>query len=170
MNKKTQKERIDDLVKRPVPRKRIGIVHLEMVKESRCLYGMRRCSRPEDAVEIVTPLFERADREMVLVLSLNTKLEPQALEIAAVGGLDECSVDIKNIFKHALLNNAAYIICLHNHPSGSPEPSRGDRLLTQRLEKAGEILGVRLADHIVVGGNGFYSFREDRMKEPDYAA
>ena len=161
MNRRTQKEQLDDLVKRPIPRKRVGIVHLEMVKESRCLYGMRRFSTPEEAVEMVKPLFERADREMVIVLSLNTKLEPQAVEVAAVGGLNQCFIDVKNIFKHALLNNAAYIICLHNHISGNPEPSREDRLVTERLIRAGSILGINLIDHIITGDNGFYSFRED---------
>ncbi|SEU22780.1 JAB domain-containing protein [Enterocloster lavalensis] len=110
---------------------------------------------------------------MVLVLSLNTKLEPQAIEIAAVGGLNSCVVDVKNIFKHSNLNNAAYVACIHNHPSGDAEPSREDVLLTQKISAAGKILGLPLLDHIIVGEYGYYSFKEQGKLEqvlPDDAA
>lgn len=112
MRKRTQEERILDMIKRPVPRKRVGIVHLEMVRESRTLYGMKRFQNPREAAEMVRPLCEKADREMVLVLSLNGRLEPQAVEIAAVGGISSCNVDIRSLFKHALLNNAEFVICI----------------------------------------------------------
>ena len=104
IQKRTQEERILDMMKLPVPRKRVGIVHLEMVRESRTLYGMKRFQNPKDAAELVRPLCEKSDREMMLVLSLNGRLEPQAVEIAAVGGVSSCSVDIRSIFKHALLS------------------------------------------------------------------
>ena len=110
MRKRTQEERILDMIKRPVPRKRVGIVHLEMVRERRTLYGMKRFQNPREAAEMVRPLCEKADREMVLVLSLNGRLEPQAVEIAAVGGISSCNVDIRSLFKHALLNNASITI------------------------------------------------------------
>lgn len=122
---------------------------------------------------MVWPLLRKADREMVLALSLNTKLEPQALEVVAVGGLNSCVVDVKNIFKHSILNNAAYVVCIHNHPTGDPEPSREDVLLTQKISTAGKILGLPLIDHIIVGEYGFYSFREHGQIEqtlPDDAA
>ena len=61
---------------------------------------------------------------MVLVLSLNTKLEPQAIEIAAVGGLNSCVVDVKNIFNHSNLNNAYYVDCINNHQYFYSEKSR----------------------------------------------
>lgn len=73
------------MTKRPIPKKKVGIVHLQIVKESRVLYGMRRFTNPQEAVDMVKPLLRKADREMVLALSLNTKLEPQAVEIVAVG-------------------------------------------------------------------------------------
>lgn len=122
---------------------------------------MKRFQNPKDAAELVRPLCEKSDREMMLVLSLNGRLEPQAVEIAAVGGVSSCSVDIRSIFKHALLSNAEYVICFHNHPSGDPEPSREDELLTGRIRSAGELLGMELVDHIILGeGNAYYSFRD----------
>lgn len=172
MEKQTKEQEMMAMMKRPIPRKRVGIVRLQMVKES-SLYGMKRFKEPKEAVELVRPLFDMADREMVVVMSLSTKLEPLALEIAAVGGINACSVDVRDIFKHSLLNNAAYVICFHNHPSGDSEPSRADKLLTGRIGDGGRILGIPLIDHIILGEEGFYSFRENgliHITEPDSAA
>lgn len=173
MKNSIQKEQLENMMKRPIPRKRVEIIRLQMVRESRMLYGMYRFSKPEEAVDMVRPLFAMADREMMIVMSLNTRLEPLAVEIAAVGGLNACSVDSRDIFKHAVLNNAAFIVCFHNHPAGDPEPSQPDRKITSRLEKAGRILGIPLIDHIIIGEDNFYSFREHGqidMEKPDDAA
>ena len=93
------------MTKRPIPKMKVGIVHLQIVKESRVLYGMRRFTNLQEAVEIVV-----------------------------VGGLNNCIVDVQNIFKYSILNNAAFVVCIHNHPSGDPEPSRKAWL---RLRKTG---------------------------------
>lgn len=122
MRRKSQREELDDMMVRPIPKKKIGIVHLEMVKESRSLYGTSRFHSAEELVKMIRPLYERAHREMVLVLALNTQLEIQALEIAAVGTLNACYVDMREIFKLAITCNSAHIVCMHNHPSGDPEP------------------------------------------------
>lgn len=159
MRRKSQREELDDMMVRPIPKKKIGIVHLEMVKESRSLYGTSRFHSAEELVKMIRPLYERAHREMVLVLALNTQLEIQALEIAAVGTLNACYVDMREIFKLAIISNSAHIVCMHNHPSGDSEPSYEDKKLTERLKHAGTILGVSLVDHIIVGESGFYSFR-----------
>ena len=160
MKNNMQKEQLESMMKRPIPKKRVEVIRLRMVREGRMLYGMYRFSKLEEAVDMVRPLFAMADREMMLVMSLNTRLEPLAVEIAAVGGLNACSVDSRDIFKHTVLNNAAFIVCFHNHPAGDPEPSQQDRQITARLEKAGRILGIPLIDHIIIGDYGFYSFRE----------
>ena len=152
----TQEERIRGMMERPIPKKKIGIVHLEMIKGRRTLYGMDRYSNPREAAEMVRPLFERADRELLLVLSLDNKLAPMALEIAAVGGLNSCCVDIRSIFKHAIVNNGAYVICFHNHPSGDCSPSGEDRRITQRIAESGRLLGIPLVDHIIIGAGGEY--------------
>lgn len=163
MKKESQKEKLESMMKRPIPKKKVGIVRLEMVKESRCLYGTRKFRKPEEAAEMIRPLLKVADREMLVVLALNNQMEPQALEIAAVGGLNHCYIEPREIYKLAILNNAAAIICFHNHPSGDCKPSKEDRLLTERLKKAGEILGIRMIDHIVIGEDCFYSFREEEQ-------
>lgn len=169
MKNDTSAERLEQMMKRPIPKKKVGIVKLQMVKEGRSLYGMKRFGSPKEAAEMVEPLFTMADREMFLVLSLNTRLEPLALEIAAVGGLNCCGVDMRDIFKHALLNNGAFLICMHNHPSGDAKPSEEDVRMTRRLEKAGKLLGIPLVDHIIVGEQGeWFSFKEEgRLCGPD---
>lgn len=156
-----QKEKeIREMMKHPAQGKKVGIVHLHMVREERGLYGMKQFTSPREIVGMVRPLLMLSDREMVVVLSLSAQMEPLALEIAAVGGVDSCYVDIKSIFKHALLSNAVNIICFHNHPSGDPDPSEEDYQITRRIRKAGGLLGISLTDHIVIGSEGYYSFRE----------
>ena len=159
-------EELEHMMKEPSARKQIGIVRLCMVKEERTLYGMQQLSGPEDAAEIVYPLFAMADREMMVVMSMSAKMEPLALEIAAIGGINTCMVDIRNLFKHSLLNNAAGILCFHNHPSGNPKPSKEDEEITLRIGCAGKILGIELIDHIIIGEQEFYSFQEHGKIEP----
>lgn len=162
-----QKEKeIREMMKHPAPGKKVGIVHLHMVREERGLYGMRRFTSPREIAGMVRPLLMMSDREMMVVLSLSAKMEPLALEIAAVGGVDSCCVDIKSIFKHALLSNAVNIVCVHNHPSGDPYPSREDYQITRRIRKAGRLLGISLADHIIIGGGAYYSFQEQGILTP----
>lgn len=160
MKNMPQEKKLMEMMKRPSSKKCVGIVHLQMVKDGRTLYGMKRFSAPEIAAEMIRPLLERSDREMFLILFLNANLEPLAVEIVAVGGIDSCHVDVRNIFKHALLTNAAGIICFHNHLSGCPEPSLEDRRITDRIVESGKLLGIPLTDHIILVENGFYSFQE----------
>jgi len=141
---------------------RVGIVHLEMVREERSLYGMESFKSPTEAVSTVRPLFEKSDREMMVVISLDAKNTPIAVEIVAVGGIDSCVVDVRNIFKHAVISNASSIICFHNHPSGMPEPSEADKAITRRIKEAGNLLGISLLDHIIVGRDSYYSLEEHR--------
>ena len=79
----------------------------------------------------------------------------------SIGTVNVSLAEPREIFKHSILNNAAGIILVHNHPSGDCEPSREDRRLTKRIEKCGELLGIEMYDHVIIG-DGYYSFRENR--------
>lgn len=142
----------------------VSIVRLQMVKESRHLYGMGAVSEPGEVARMVRPLFEGADRELLVVLSMDQRNKPVAAEVVAVGGLNQCVVDIRNLFKHAILANAAGIFLFHSHPSGEAVPSREDRAVTERASQAGEILGIPLVDHIILGDGQYFSFREERLQ------
>ena len=101
MKRMAQSNDLNSMMKWPIPKKKVGVVRLEMVKERSLFYDARNLVDPETAVELVQPLFEKADREMVVVMSLTTKMEPLAVEIAAVGGINVCGIDIRDIFNVA---------------------------------------------------------------------
>lgn len=161
MKKQTQEQQIIAMMRRPIPKKKVGIIKLKMVREGTVLYGTNRFQGAKDAAEIVRPIFAHADREMLVVMSLDTTLTPIAMEIVAVGGINVCAVDMREVFKHAVLSNAARIICFHNHPSGSLEASREDSQVTGKIKEAGKLLGIELIDHIIIGcGKEYISFKE----------
>jgi DNA repair protein RadC len=81
----------------------------------------------------------------------------------AVGSLSESVVHPREVFKSAVTESAAAVIFVHNHPSGSPEPSAQDVQLTRRLCGAGSLLGIRVLDHLIIGRDSYYSFAERGM-------
>ena len=104
--------------------------------------------------------FKKLDREHFEILHLDTKNKITAKEIISIGSLNSSIVHPREVFKGAILNNSASIILLHNHPSGDTKPSREDISITQRLIKAGEILGIKVIDHLILG-DSFLSFKEE---------
>ena len=155
-----QQEKIMNMLRQPIPGKRVDLIRLQVVRESTGLYGISRFTEPQEAADMVRPMISAADRELFLVMSVNTRMEPMAVEIVSVGTLNVCLVEMREVFKHAILNNAAGIVCFHNHPSGDAEPSREDRLMTEKLKAAGELLGIPMLDHIIVTEEQYYSFKE----------
>jgi DNA repair protein RadC len=79
----------------------------------------------------------------------------------AIGSLSAAVVHPREVFKPAILANAAAVIVAHNHPSGDPEPSQEDKLLTRKLVLAGEALGIQVLDHVILGYERYYSFKDD---------
>lgn len=100
------------------------------------------------------------DREVFLVCLLDTKQRIIGIHVVSVGTLDASPVHPREVFKAAIVANAASIICVHNHPSGEATPSREDYDITSRLAKAGALLGIPLLDHVVIGVDGHASFRD----------
>ena len=78
-----------------------------------------------------------------------------------IGTLNKSLVHPREIFKDAYLNSAAKIVCVHNHPSGDPTPSKEDVMITRKIKEIAMIHGIRLVDHLIVGVNSYYSFYED---------
>lgn len=79
-----------------------------------------------------------------------------------MGTINRSTVHPREIFKNAYLNSASGIICIHNHPSGDITPSREDIILTNNLVELGQISGIPVLDHIIMGDNTYYSFHDDR--------
>ena len=141
----------------------IALYTLKLVKEKEVLYvtGIPITS-PKSVYEMIENVFELSCEtvEKFGFMALNTKNMIVGLHIISVGTLNSALVHPREVFKAAILNNAASIICFHNHPSGNCEPSAEDCLMTKRLMEAGVILGVEIMDHIIIGEDCFCSLRE----------
>lgn len=135
-------------------------VHLKIVKEENFLLATQVLDSPEKAVEMVHDFLVDKDREYFFTCYTDTKMHPLCIEVTAIGTLNQSIVGIKEIFKTALLCNAAGVLCFHNHPSGDITPSKDDIFMTKRIKKAGELLEIQLFDHIIVGENKYLSFKE----------
>ncbi|MGG0937277.1 JAB domain-containing protein [Brevibacillus centrosporus] len=134
--------------------KRVNIVRLQMVRESSLLYPQRRIRMAKDAVGLFQSFLQESDREQFFLICLNVRNEPTAIHTVSIGSLDSSIVHPRETFKAAVLANASSIIVAHNHPSGDPTPSQPDLDVTKRLQEAGELLGIPVLDHIIVGTEG----------------
>lgn len=108
-----------------------------------------------------------SDKEIVRVLILDSKLNLIIHEDVSIGTANASIAHPRDIFKKAIIHNAVSIILVHNHPSGDPRPSMQDYDLTEKVKQSGEILGIKLQDHIIIGKNKYYSFNISRMVELD---
>jgi len=99
-------------------------------------------------------------QEHFVVMFLNSKHRVLGVQTVAMGSLNEVTVHPREVFRGAILAGAQAVIIAHNHPSGDPNPSADDKLLTQRLVKAGELLGIPVLDHIIIGDQDHTSLAE----------
>src|SRR5262245_21591825 len=135
---------------------------LKIICERRQGYGPRRQFRDAQSVYAAfRERFLRADREEFVVLLLDAKSKLLGFHVVSVGSLTSSLVHPREVYKIAILGNAAAIILLHNHPSGDPTPSAEDLHITQRLCQIGEVLGIRVLDHVVIGDGRYVSFVDD---------
>lgn len=117
-------------------------------------------STPEDVVALCGPQLRGLDREHFWALVLNTKNRLMRTFEVSVGSLNASIVHPRELFKDAVRLSAASLVVVHNHPSGDPTPSGADVQLTRRLVKAGDVLGIELLDHVVIGAGEHASLRE----------
>ncbi|MFH1897085.1 MAG: DNA repair protein RadC [Candidatus Desantisbacteria bacterium] len=117
---------------------------------------------PKDVYELVKDELKKADREVFLAISLNTRNKILGINTVSVGSLNASLVHPREVFKPAILQNATGIILAHNHPSGDEKPSEEDLEITRRLVEAGKLLQIEVMDHVIVG-NKFYSFADNDL-------
>ena len=132
-----------------------------MVREA----SLKVSERPhlENQEAVVGLLWEHlkdADREKVVLLLLDAQNRITGLVDLFAGTVDQCHVYPREILKAAITANAVGIILAHNHPSGAVRPSREDEALTETVEKACRLVGIKLLDHVIVGEEGHFSFRQ----------
>lgn len=141
--------------------RKIPVVSLRMVREGTVAYMNKRLDSAQKTYELFRPMLEELDRESVWVACLNTKKELCCLSQVSVGSLKSVELHPREVFKIALASNSDSIITVHNHPSGDPSPSMEDINVTDRLHRAGLLLGIELLDHLIVGRGKYFSFADE---------
>lgn len=131
-----------------------------LVRENRASFPEATIRDSRTAVELLAPHFHGIDREQFVVCGLDAKHHIIGLNVVSVGSLTVSIVHPREVFKPLILMNACALLCAHNHPSGDPSPSPEDHALTDRLRNAGDLLGITLLDHIVLGDRYNYSFAD----------
>jgi len=147
----------------------LEVVSIRLVKDAPICSG-HPITKPEDAVELVGKYLCEMDREVLCVINLKTDGTPINCNIVSIGAIDETVAHPREIFKSSILCNASRIMLVHNHPSSNLEPSKADVRLTDRMIKVGDLMGIPLIDHIIVGGNNskYFSLRaREMLKSPD---
>lgn len=128
-----------------------------MAAEEPGVYG-NQVANARDVHRLAQVLIAEEVQELFLVFYLNVKNKVIGYQEVARGTLNACVVAPADVFRGAIMAGAASVIIAHNHPSGEPTPSDEDRRLTARIKKAGELLGIRVLDHVVVADEGYFSF------------
>ena len=154
-----------DTPKAAVSRKTIRMLSVKAVYERQVIrenapeyLNTKRFTSPEQVYEAFCEL-QQETREYFITTHLDGKNRIICFDRVSVGSLNQCVVHPREVFKAAALSSAASILLLHNHPTADPTPSREDIAITRRLKEAGDLLGILVLDHIIIG-DGYYSFAE----------
>ncbi len=115
---------------------------------------------PADVAARYGPRLRDLKREVFVVVLLDTAGRATGDFTVSEGGLSASIVEPRAVFQRAVLENAAAVVCLHNHPSGNPEPSREDVAITRQLVEAGRLMGIPVHDHVIIAGRGYTSLAE----------
>jgi len=121
----------------------------------------RRLTSSRDVFQAMRSTLAGQMREQFLLLALNTKNEILRVLTVSIGSLTQSLVHPREVFREAIREAAASVMLIHNHPSGDPAPSRDDEVITQRLCRAGDLLGIRVLDHIIIGRDRYFSFADE---------
>lgn len=136
-------------------------VKTKLVIEGRKQYKPLKLSGSNDVYKAFKNLGD-SDREKFYSILLDTKNKVIGVDMVSQGSVTSSPVNPAEIYKSALLASASSVIFVHSHPSGEPEPSLEDRGLTALLKRAGEMMGVEVLDHVIIGRDGYYSFADTR--------
>lgn len=148
----------------------LEVVNIRLVREP-SWYSEVPLRKTKDAAELMAREFADYDREVFCILNLASDGKVINMNIVSMGTLNTSLVSPREVFKSSILSNAASIIAVHNHPSGCVNPSKQDKLITQRLREAGGLMDIELLDHIIVGGKNrqYYSFREENILNNNFS-
>lgn len=134
-------------------------VKTKLVIEGHNEYRPLRFSYSEDVYNSFKGLTE-SDKERFYSILLDAKNKVLGVDMVSQGSVDSSPVHPREVYKSALLASATSVILVHSHPSGDPEPSFSDREITQQLKEVGELMGIEVLDHIIIGDGNYYSFAD----------
>src|SRR5215510_6479824 len=143
----------------------VPIYKISLVREGRVACYEQQIRSSANASTILQTYLADVDREHFVVLMLDQKNKVIGIHTVSIGSLTASIVHPREVFKPAILSNAAAIILAHNHPSGQPQPSQEDRVLTVRLVAAGKLLGISVLDHVIIGDgtSAYFSFADEGL-------
>ena len=148
---------------------KLEVVSIRLVKDAP-LFSDHKIISPADAVEVVGDFLCEIDREVMCIINLKSDGTPINCNIVSIGAVSQTIAEPRELFKASILSNAAKMIMVHNHPSGGLEPSKQDTMITDRMLKLTDLMGITLQDHVIVGGDNsqYFSFCEKGLlKHPD---
>lgn len=140
---------------------KLEVVSVRLVKDSPII-SKKNLTKPEEVVAVLGDIMCEFDREVIGVVNLKSDLTPINVHFASVGAINEAMAHPRELLKASILSNAASIMLIHCHPSGQLLPSKADTMMTDRMNKICELIGIPLIDHVIVGGDNreFFSFKE----------
>ena len=140
---------------------KLDVVSVRLVKDAP-IYSEQSFNNPIEVAAVMGECMCQFDREVVCVVNLRSDLKPINVHFASMGSLNEAMAHPRELLKASILSNAASMMLIHCHPSGNLMPSKSDTMMTDRINKICELIGIPLVDHIIVGGDNhsFFSFKE----------
>ncbi len=145
---------------------RIPIYRVKLVRDGSQAVERKKVVSPITAANLLHEYLDGADREHFVVLLLDTHHQIIGIHTVTIGTLDASLIHPREVFKPAILANASAVLLAHNHPSGDPTPSAEDRAVTRQLVAAGELIGIQVVDHVILGDDPRYaSFLEAGILE-----
>ena len=143
---------------------KLDVVSVRLVKAKEPVESDEQLTSPEAVVRALAGEMAWYDRKVVGVINFDTKMRPVNVNFVSAGALDYSLAHPREILKSAMLSNAASMMMIHNHPSQDLTPSRADVEITDRMVRLGELAGIPLLDHIIIGKNGreYFSFAEKK--------
>ena len=134
-------------------------VRTSLVIEGQNEYRPLKLDNPAEVYSAFRKLAS-SDKERFYSILLDAKNKVIGVDMVSQGSLSSSQVHPREVYKSALLASAASVIFVHSHPSGDPEPSFSDREITKQLYQAGELLGIEVLDHVIIGRDEYYSFAD----------
>ena len=134
---------------------------MRMAKE--CAAKRLSFNSPKSVADYYKESLRHREREMVLLLLLDNRLHLLEEYTLSIGTVKASLLSPREVFVKAVKEKAVYIMLLHNHPGGDPRPSGNDTKITEQIKAAGQLMDIPLIDHIIIGGNRYYSYKESGL-------